>query len=233
MTNLRITTSSFSPSRLLVWLFISLCWAGTPAIAQQSDDTPQGLVEGVDYFKVAPPMPTRATAGKIEVLEFFNFICPHCYRLQPHLKKWWAGADTEVIHLDHFPVKFDRTRGLMAQLYYTVQSFDDSEQWRADIFRTIHKERQLLNSESRIIDWLTERGIDEARAEGIFSSFSVMSKTNAAIANLPRYGVNSTPQFVVDGKYRVTSQVGSYSRMFQIIDQLVAHSAKQRAGGNS
>jgi thiol:disulfide interchange protein DsbA len=43
---------------------------------------------------------------------------------------------------------------------------------------------------------------------------------------LPRYGVDGTPTFIVAGKYRITgASAGSYERLFQIIDFLVAREA--------
>ena len=35
-------------------------------------------VEGTDFVKLSPQLPVPK-AGKIEVVEFFWFGCPHCY----------------------------------------------------------------------------------------------------------------------------------------------------------
>jgi thiol:disulfide interchange protein DsbA len=41
---------------------------------------------GVDYSVIKPAQPVEAK-GKIEVLEFFWYGCPHCYTLEPLLEK--------------------------------------------------------------------------------------------------------------------------------------------------
>ena len=45
-------------------------------------------VAGRDYILIDPPQPTRVGAGKIEVLEFFNYSCPHCFRFQGPFARW-------------------------------------------------------------------------------------------------------------------------------------------------
>jgi len=52
-----------------------------------------------EYKLVDPPQPQPATVKGVEVLEFFNYACPHCYEFEPHLKTWlrpnrrtWSSA---------------------------------------------------------------------------------------------------------------------------------------------
>src|SRR5574343_111109 len=71
---------------------------GTTAQAQG------GLVEGQHYLRLPSPAPT-SSPGKVEVVEFFMYSCPHCNALEPQLAAWvkqllkdedvaaWAGAN--------------------------------------------------------------------------------------------------------------------------------------------
>ena len=43
------------------------------------------IVEGTDYTLLPQPRPTDSD-GKIEVIEFFWYGCPHCYELHPRIK---------------------------------------------------------------------------------------------------------------------------------------------------
>ena len=52
--------------------------------ASAQDSVP---VEGRDFAKVDPPQPP-GTPGKIEVLEFFSYACPHCFAFEPMLEGW-------------------------------------------------------------------------------------------------------------------------------------------------
>ena len=51
---------------------------GLPAWAQGS---------GKGFELVSPPQPTEAK-GKVEVLEFFHYGCPHCRSFDPVLEAW-------------------------------------------------------------------------------------------------------------------------------------------------
>src|SRR4051794_41420396 len=41
----------------------------------------------VQYGELNPPQPVENT-GKIEVIEFFWYGCPHCYSLEPYIETW-------------------------------------------------------------------------------------------------------------------------------------------------
>ncbi|KDE00213.1 thiol:disulfide interchange protein DsbA domain protein [Bordetella bronchiseptica SBL-F6116] len=43
------------------------------------------------YVNINPPMPSD-TPGKIEVLEFFAYTCPHCAAIEPMVEDWAKTA---------------------------------------------------------------------------------------------------------------------------------------------
>lgn len=61
-----------------------------PADSVQSSSSapaaPAELNEGVNYTVLSTPIPQQQ-AGKIEVLEFFGYFCPHCAHLEPVLSE--------------------------------------------------------------------------------------------------------------------------------------------------
>ncbi|MBK6854824.1 MAG: hypothetical protein IPG93_25440 [Burkholderiales bacterium] len=52
-------------------------------------------VEGRQYTRVGQPVPV-AVAGKIEVIEFFGYWCPHCSQLEPVLEPWVKKLPSDV-----------------------------------------------------------------------------------------------------------------------------------------
>ena len=44
--------------------------------------------EGKEYTRLSKPVPTEAPAGKVEVIEFFWYNCPHCNEFEPTLEAW-------------------------------------------------------------------------------------------------------------------------------------------------
>src|SRR5437868_5069067 len=61
--------------------------------------------EGAQYRKLEPRQPTDVPAGKIEVLEFFRYSCPHCFSFEPVLAAWVARLPKDVV-FKRVPVSF-------------------------------------------------------------------------------------------------------------------------------
>src|SRR5215203_5599086 len=53
------------------------------------------LQEGREYTLIDPPQPV-AVKGKIEVIEFFSYACPHCYHLEPVISAWLKKLPADV-----------------------------------------------------------------------------------------------------------------------------------------
>lgn len=189
------------------------------ALAQESED----YAPGRDYIVIDPPLPVRVDEGKVEILEFFNFSCPHCFRLLRPFYKWQNERDMSDIEIIRVPVIFQQTGGHYARAYYTMESLNAADDLYGEMFGAIHRERKLLNSKGRFIDWLEEQGYDAAEAENAYDSFSVNLKTAKTTDIAAQYGVDSTPQLAVGGKYVISAGLaGSRERMLDILSALVA-----------
>ena len=60
--------------------------ADSAPAASAASAAPVALVEGLNYTTLSTPIPQQQ-AGKVEVLEFFGYFCPHCAHLEPVLSK--------------------------------------------------------------------------------------------------------------------------------------------------
>jgi len=182
----------------------------------------QEVREGADYVLVQPPQTPRVPVGKIEVIEFFNFSCPHCYRLQPAFERWQKNNDLTDVVIVRQPVVFQRFRGHFARVYYTLEAMGIEEEYVEKVYDAIHGERKLINSEGRFLDWLEEEGADRDKAEKIYNSFSIAPRAPRAESAAGDYGVDSTPQFVVAGKYRSSASfTGSNKKLMEVLTQLI------------
>jgi len=68
---------------------VPLAGAAGSALAQG------GPVEGRHYVAINPPLP--GTPGKIEVVEFFWYGCPHCFAFEPAIEAWTKNLPTDVV----------------------------------------------------------------------------------------------------------------------------------------
>ena len=196
------------------------------AFAQSYTDN---LREGRDYILLDPPLPTRVSKGKIEVIEFFNFSCPHCFRMQGPFLRWMEeNADNlKDVEIVYQPVPFQSAGGHYARAFHTMQALKVAKAFRGKFFNAIHRKRVLLNSQSRLVGWLGSLGLDVDRADKVYESFSVNSKLKRDERLIKAYGVNSTPQMSVAGKYVLSPRLnGSVEGMLGVVLRLVERERK-------
>ena len=57
------------------------------------------FAESSDYMVISPRMETTVSEGKIEVIEFFWYGCPHCYTVEPYIKNWNMPENAELVRI--------------------------------------------------------------------------------------------------------------------------------------
>ncbi|HWK75586.1 MAG TPA: thiol:disulfide interchange protein DsbA/DsbL [Povalibacter sp.] len=186
---------SVSRSKTFGWLAAAALSAlafSLPASAQP--------VEGRDYTRLETPQ-TPETTGKIEVIEFFSYGCPHCFDFNPLVSNWAAKLPKNVVFI-RVPVAFGRAEwGALARTYYTLQATGDLERLDNALFDAIHKERKPLFNEENLAQWAADNGVDRAKFTAAYNSFSVTTKAKHAEQMSRSYKVDGVPKLVIDGKY--------------------------------
>lgn len=153
------------------------------------------------YVTVEPAQPSDTT-GKIEVLEFFAYTCPHCNTIEPMVEKWAKTLPDNVV-LKPVPVAFNASMADLQKLYYSLESLGRLD-LHDDVFKAIHAERKRIYDAKAITDWAVEQGIDRKAFEDVFTSFGVSSKVSRANELAKLYSIDGTPSIAVGGRY-VTS----------------------------
>lgn len=186
------------------------------------------LVEGRDYERIVPPQ-TGASPGRIEVLEFFSYGCPHCKDFHPLVMAWAARLPQDV-SFERIPVTFGRaTWTNLARLYYGLEATGDLTRLDDAVFRAIHEERLNLFTPTAIMAWIKREGVDEKRFKAAFDSFGVGARIARSDQMVRNYRVRSVPQLTVAGRYMVTGrEARGLSDLLPIADALIDMS--RRAG---
>lgn len=172
------------------------------------------------YQTVSPAQPSD-TPGKIEVLEFFAYTCPHCAAMEPMTVEWLKTAPKDVV-FKQVPIAWNASMKPLQQLYYTLQAMDRLD-LSPKVFDTIHVEHQRIFTKDAIVDWATKHGIEKDKFLAVFDSFSVQSQVQRADQLAKAYNVDGTPSFTVGGKY-LTSPVlagNSYDGALKQVDKLI------------
>ena len=188
------------------------------------------FVAGTHYQEIANPVNTNDSA-KVEVIEAFWYGCSHCFRFEPLIVNWEENAP-DYVDFQRFPALWNGLMKVHAQVYYAAEALDAVETLHEHIFNAINVERNMLQNDQQISALFEEHGISAADFERAFNSFSVRTKVNQAEKRMNDYGIRSTPNMIVNGKYLVTTSenVRTQQEMLDIVDFLVE---KERASINS
>jgi len=179
------------------------------------------------FSSLNPAQPTEG-GGKVEVIEFFWYGCPHCYTLEPAVVAWAKKAPNDVV-FKRVPAVPSAAWEEMARLFYTLEAMGKLEEYHPKVFDAIHKSNVNLNNKKMRDDWLAKNGIDPVKYAEVEKSFSVATKVNRAKQLTYAYKVESVPRVAVDGRYFTSAeQAGSIDRVFQVVDQLIGMARKEK-----
>ncbi len=196
--------------------------AGLPALAQLRFDA------GKDYLPLDKPAPIETPSGKIEVVEFFWYNCPHCNACEPALEAWIKRAPKDVA-IRRVPVAFSSAFQGQQRLYYTLEAMGLVDKLHGKVFSTIHVERKRLESPEAIADWAAAQGVDKTKFMEQFNSFTVASKANRASQLTAAYKVEGVPAMGVAGRYYTDATLTrNMDRALQVVDYLVGEVRKGR-----
>jgi thiol:disulfide interchange protein DsbA len=193
---------------------LGTAWAGS-AVAQA------GPVEGTHYTKLSQPVAVTAPAGKIEVLEFFSYGCPHCYALEPTLEGWAKRLPADVV-FKRVPVGFNALYENYQKIYYALEAMGQAEHMHRKVFDAIHQQRQRLDKEADLAAFMSANGLDGAKFIEMYKSFGVQTKARQAQQLSQAYKIDGVPAMAVQGRYVTSgSQAGSNERALAVTDALV------------
>ena len=182
--------------------------------------------EGKDYLRLPKPAPTDAGAGKVEVVEFFWYSCPHCNAFEPAFAAWKQKAPADVV-VQRVPVVFNASFIPQQKLFYALQSMPNFDAMHVKVFHAIHVERNKLAKDEDIFNWIAQQGVDVNKFKEAYNSFSVSNQIRKAAQLQQAYDVEGVPAMGVAGRYYTDGpRAGSMSNVLQVVDYLVAQSRK-------
>lgn len=178
------------------------------------------------YEAVSPPQPT-ADPGKIEVIEFFWYGCPHCYSFEPSLSAWLKTKPANVDFI-RIPAVFNEQWGKHAKAYYVAEALGVVDKVHADFFDAIQEKKQELETEEQLQKFFTDHGVKESDFKDAYNSFMIDAKLRQAPALAAKYGLTGVPAIVVNGKYKTNGTLaGTQEKMIDVVNLLI----KKESGG--
>jgi thiol:disulfide interchange protein DsbA len=186
-------------------------------------------VAGTNYKVLAPAQPTDAPPGKVEVIEFFWYGCPHCFVLDPYLESWRKNK-APYIEFVRVPIMWGEVHRAHARLFYTLQALGKLDELNTKVFEQIHQQRDPLyvpdDDKATLQEQLSfakANGISETDFLTAYNSFGVQAKLQKADDLMRRDRIEGVPTIVIAGKYvSDVGLAGSQSNLIDLTNDLAA-----------
>jgi protein dithiol oxidoreductase (disulfide-forming) len=192
-----------------------------PAVAQRRFE------EGVDFMQLGKPAAVSAPKGKIEVVEFFWYKCPHCNRFEPELEAWIKrqNADIAIVRV---PVSFRDDFVPQQRLFYALEALGKVDELHARVFAAIHgPERRALDTKDQIVAWAEQQGLDKTKFAELYDSFGVSAKARRATELQNAYRVGGVPALGVAGRFYTDGSIAqSMTKALAVTDWLITETRK-------
>lgn len=175
---------------------------------------------GEGYDPVEPPASTN-DAGKVEIVEFFWYGCPHCYTLDPHVEKWLETKPKNVT-FQHIPAPLNPRWATHSRFFYAAEVMGVIDKLHKPLFEALHKAKKRINDKEALIDFAGDHGVDKDEFRKAWDSFAVAVKVQRAKKLAQQYQIDSVPVIGINGKYKTSAGLaGSNAGMFDIINGLI------------
>jgi protein dithiol oxidoreductase (disulfide-forming) len=201
----------------------ALLGATAPLLFASAGAWAQGTpVEGQHFVRLAQTVPTSVAAGKLEVIEFFWYGCPHCAGFDPAVEVWRRYLPADVM-FRRVPVAFRAEPfGMHQRLFYALTNLDLLEALHRKVFNAIHADRLPLNTVDEISAFMVKNGVPAAQFMSAFNSAATLNQQRAANQVVARYKIDGVPAMGVQGRYYTSGAlVGAPDRVLDVVDWLL------------
>lgn len=180
-------------------------------------------------FELLKDEPSTHQRGKVKIIEFADFYCPHCHHFDetglPLLVKEF-GSKIEVTMVGYpvirgkLPTAFD--------MYEQAKAMGKGNEMKTVLFRTIHKDKfdGVLDRSIRSL-LIREVGLDVAAFEAGLES----GKPARAFEDGRRWGerikVSSTPSLLLDGNIKIDGANMTPENAITVIRSILEADAKK------
>ena len=176
-------------------------------------------VEGQNYVRLSQPVPVPST-GKIDVIEFFWYGCPHCFAFEPTLDAWSKKVPADVA-FRRVHVGFTALHQTHQKIFCTLEAMGLVEQMHRKVFNAIHQQHRRLDKDADIQAFMQENGVDGAKFMDVFKSFAVQTKSRQYSQLTDAYKIDGVPALGVQGRYYTSvALAGSHERALQVVEFL-------------
>ena len=186
------------------------------------------LAQGAQPFVVLASAQPPEVQGKVEVIEFFHYGCPHCREFDPLLEQWLKGLPADAAFRRVPAIWGNPQLQGLARFYYAAETTGDLPKLHAKIFAAVQDDKTPLQTEAGALEWVGRQGVDAKKFADAYKSFGVASKVQRADQLARAYQIQGVPTLAIGGKYLTSASLtGGHPNTLKMADQLIARARKE------
>ncbi|MBH0200200.1 MAG: thioredoxin domain-containing protein [Nitrospira sp.] len=180
-------------------------------------------------FELLKDEPSTHQRGKVKIVEFADFYCPHCHHFEETglpllVKEFGDKIEVTMVGFPVIPGKLPTA----FDMYEQAKTMGKGNEMKAVLFRTIHKDKMsgILDRSIRSL-LIREAGLDVAAFEAGLES----GKPARAFEDGRRWGerikVASTPSLLLDGNIKLDGANMTPDNAITVIRSILQNDAKK------
>lgn len=192
---------------------LALLASGTKAVMAQ---------QGGPAFTTLPSKIAGDAPGKVELIEFFHYGCPHCRNFDPLLHAWLKNLPADVTFRRVPAIWGNPQLRELARLYYSLETLGEIDRLNEAVFAAVQDQKLPLHTEQGVRDWAATQGLDVAALMETYKSFGLNTQLQRADQLAKSYKINGVPTMAVGGHYLTSaSMTGSHEGTLKMVDELI------------
>ena len=156
----------------------------------------------------------------IEMIEFFNYSCGHCYRFLETSKRLHAKFK-DKLHHKKSPIYWGNQTAYPAMAFYIADELGVEEEFTQELFDTNFKLGVNI-FQPKVIKFLArDFKISKEMTEGMQSA-SIKAKTDQSLELAKQFKANETPTIIINGILKVAPSMthGSTEEMTDNLEKI-------------
>lgn len=157
-------------------------------------------------------------AKSIQLQEFFNFSCGHCYRFL-ETSKGLKSKYKDKLHHKKFPIYWGNQTPYPSMAFYITDGLGMEEKFTQELFDTNFK-LNINIFQNRVIKFLAkDHGIEKEMEKGMTAA-KIKAKVQNCLDLAKKYNANETPTLIINDVLKVTPSMseGDVDKMTENLD---------------
>ena len=156
-------------------------------------------------YEVIGSIEKLKNAKQVEMIEFFNYSCGHCYKFLETSKKLHQKFKDKLYH-KKYPIFWGEQTALPAKAFYITDELGLEGEFTQELFDTNFK-LHINIFQPRVIQRLSQHyKIEQEIREGMKSP-TIEAKVNESLALAKTYKANETPTIILNKVLKVTPSI--------------------------